>query len=589
MGSIPTRLREKLVARLRERYRAAVANQQREEAEADFRKHEGERANTAKERAKCARSVLHWFKAWVWTYDPRLVGKIDPKTRKTQSPFIRFLLWPKQALFVTWVVARIRAGEPWLLEKSRDQGATYLLAGICLWFWLFTPGFKATFVSRAADLVDSRDDPDSIFEKIRIILRRLPVWMLPAGFDWRKHDNIMQLTNPENGATITGSAGDDAGRGGRTTVTVVDEGAFIPRANKLEAALSGVTDCVGWVSTVNPQEGMGNFFARKRHSMPARLIWRLHWRDDPRKNEEWAKLKQDSLSDPLTWEAEYEINYTANAAGVCIPPAWVRSAQLLFDMLPDLTRMGKGITGGDVGGGKANSVAIHRFGPVVLRPESWKDGDTDATAKRMMRSAAAVGSGCINFDAPGVGAGVVSTMMNAETDADAEIAAIALKVMRVPINTGNPPTSRIWPDDRTSEEMFGNLKAELWWLARQAFQRAHWHWLHLTKAEGGRAQSLSEIIVIENSMDPETMALVSQISLPKYGKNDKGKIVIEKKEALAKRGIPSPDHADAFVLSFLEPPEDGMEGVQVGDPALLKENEMRVGDPGAGGGMIEWG
>lgn len=576
MGSIPTKLREKLVARLTAKYRQAIADRDREEAEKDFRQQQGERANTAKERAKCAADILHWFKHWVWTYDPRLVGKIDPKTKKTLSPFLRFILWPRQVLFVVWVVERIRAGEPWVLEKSRDQGATYLLAAICLWFWLFTPGFKATFGSRSADLVDSRDNPDSIFEKMRIILRRLPVWMLPAGFDWRKHDNIMQLTNPENGATITGEAGDDMGRGGRCTVYVVDEAAFVARMGKVEAALSGTTDCVGWVSTVNPQEGMGNFFARKRHAMPARLVWRLHWRDDPRKTDEWAALKKASLSDPLTWEAEYEINYTANAAGVCIPPAWVRSAQLLFDMLPEVTRVGPGITGGDVGGGKANSVAIHRFGPVILRPESWKDGDTDATAKRMMRSAAAAGTACINFDSPGVGAGVVSTMMHAEDDADAEIAAIALKLQRVAVNTGNPPTNRVWPDDRTSEEMFANLKAELWWLARQAFQRAHWHWLWLTKAEGGRQQSLSEIVVIENSMDPETMALVSQLSLPKYGKNDKGKIAIEKKEALAKRGIPSPDHADAYVLTYLEAPEDGMAGVQLDDPDLHKENEMRI-------------
>jgi phage terminase large subunit len=582
LGLIPKRFKDRLVARLLESYRAAVANEQREEAEKAFRKEQGERASTTKERAKCARSILHWFKAWVWTYDPRLVGKIDPKTKKTLSPFIRFILWPKQALFVTWVVMRIRAGEPWLLEKSRDQGATYLLAAICLWFWLFTPGFKATFGSRGADEVDSRDNPDSIFEKMRIILRRLPTWMLPAGFDWRKHDNIMQLTNPENGATITGEAGDDIGRGGRCTVLILDEAAFIARVGKVEAAASGTTDCVGWVSTVNPQEGMGNFFARKRHAMPQRLIWRLHWRDDPRKSDAWAEAKKASLSDPITWEAEYEINYTANAAGVCIPAAWVRSAQLLADLLPEIPRGRIGISGGDVGGGKALSVVVHRFGPIVLTPESRKEGDTDDTAKWMMRSCAAVGSGCVNFDSPGVGAGVVSTMTKAQDDADPEIADIATKLVRNAVNTGVPASGRIWPDDRTSEEMFGNLKAELWWLARQAFQRAHWHWLYLTKAEGGRAQSESEIVILPNSMDVETMTLVSQLSLPKYKKNDKGKIVLESKDSLAKRSIPSPDHADAFVLSFLEPPDDGMAGVQLDVTTFAVENRMRIGGIGDG-------
>lgn len=577
MGPIPTRLKQRLIDRLKQGYRDAIAAEQVKESEGRFRKEQGERASTAREKAKCARNILHWFKAWAWTYDPRLVGKIDPKTKKTASPFIRFLLWPKQAAFVLWVVARIRAGEPWVLEKSRDQGATYLLAGICLWFWLFTPGFKATFGSRGADLVDSRDNPDSIFEKMRIILRRLPSWMLPQGFDWRKHDNIMQLTNPENGATITGEAGDEMGRGGRCTVYIVDEAAFVPRIHKVEAALSGTTDCVGWVSTVNPQEGMGNFFARKRHAMPQRLVARLHWRDDPRKNDAWAKLKQEMLSDPMTWEAEYEINYTANAAGVCIPAAWVRSAQLLHEMLPEIARGKIGLTGGDVGGGKALSVVVHRFGPLLLVPESRKEGDTDDTAKWMMRSCAAVGSSCLNFDSPGIGAGVLSTLMKAEEDADPEIAEIATRLVRQPVNTGLPASQRVWPDDRRSEEMFGNLKAELWWLCRQAFQRTHFHWLHLTKQEGGRQQSESEIVLMPHGMDAETMTLVSQLSLPKYKKNDKGKIVLETKESLQKRGIPSPDHADACVLSFLESPDDGMSGWTLDVTTFARENPMSFG------------
>lgn len=553
------------------------AEEQIAESEKQFRQQEGERANTVKEREKCGKDILRWFNSWVWTYDPRLVGKIDPKTKKTLSPYLRFLLWPKQILFVLWVVDRIRKGEPWLLEKSRDQGATYILAAICLWFWLFTPGFKATFGSRGADEVDNRDNPDSIFEKLRIILRRLPVWMLPEGFDWRKHDNIMQLTNPENGATITGAAGDDLGRGGRATVLILDEAAFIARVGKVESAASGTTDCVGWVSTVNPQEGMGNFFARKRHTMPAHLVFRLYWRDDPRKNDAWAEAKRAQLSDPLTWEAEYEINYTANAAGVCIPAAWARSAQLLAKLLPEVGRGKIGISGGDVGGGKALSVVVHRFAPVVLPPESRKEADTDETAKWMMRSCGAVGSACLNFDSPGIGAGVLSTLAKADESEDPEIKAIAATLVRQAVNTGVPASERVWPDDRTSEEMFGNLKAEIWWLARQAFQRSHFHYLHLTHQDGGRAQSLSEIIILPDSMDSETMALVSQLSLPKYAKNEKGKIVLESKDKLAKRGIPSPDHADAFVLSFLEPPDAGITGIQLDVSTFHQENPMRLG------------
>jgi phage terminase large subunit len=149
--------------------------------------------------------------------------------------------------------------------------------------------------------------------------------MLPKGFNAGQHDNYMRLVNPETGAVISGEGGEDMGRGGRSSLYVVDEAAFVPNAETVEKALSGNTDCVIWVSSVN---GMGNLFARKRHSiLKPHQIFRLHWRDDPRKTEEWAAAKQASFSDPTTWASEYDIDYSASVEGICIPAKWVESAK----------------------------------------------------------------------------------------------------------------------------------------------------------------------------------------------------------------------------------------------------------------------
>lgn len=43
--------------------------------------------------------------------------------------------------------------------------------------------------------------------------------MKPKGFTEKVHDNYMRIINPDNGATVTGEAGDNIGRGGRTTST----------------------------------------------------------------------------------------------------------------------------------------------------------------------------------------------------------------------------------------------------------------------------------------------------------------------------------------------------------------------------------
>jgi phage terminase large subunit len=72
-------------------------------------------------------------------------------------------------------------------------------------------------------------------------------------------------------------------------------------------------------------------------------------------------------------------------------------------------------------------------------------------------------------------------------------------VVVFPVNTGDSPNDRRWEDGRTSDEMFGNLKAELWWLARVAFQRTYQHVLHLegkTEEEGARKHPLSDLIAM---------------------------------------------------------------------------------------------
>lgn len=490
------------------------------------------------ERARCAADILHWFDHYVWTYDPRLVGKPG-------GAYVQFKLWPKQREFILWLQDRVEVSEEGLVEKSRDVGATYLTAGFALHRWLFLPGFKTTFGSRTVDEVDKKDNPDSIFAKLRIMLRRQPVEFLPEGFNWGQHDNYMRVVNPATGSVISGDGGEDMGRGGRSSLYVLDEAAFVKNAETVEAALSGNTDCVLWVSSVN---GMGNLFARKRHSILApRQIFRLHWRDDPRKTQQWADGKKASFSDPTTWASEYDIDYSASVEGICIPAMWVESAKRLRALEPRLRPSNSGVVGLDVGAGKAKSVAVPRKGPVVEPPQSRGDPDTTDTALWGIDVAKVHGASALNFDAPGVGAGVSSTLMKNPVP--------GLRV--TPVNTGLPPTQMKWPDGRTSEEMFGNLKAEIWWLTRTTLQRTHEHVLFLEGKETGREHPLTDLMALPSG-DRDSDQLCLELSLVKWGKNERGKIVIETKDALRRRGIASPDYADALVLTNVEPAKGPM-------------------------------
>ncbi len=57
---------------------------------------------------------------------------------------------------------------------------------------------------------------------------------------------------------------------------------------------------------------------------------------------------------------------------------------------------------------------------------------------------------------------------------------------------------------------------------------------------------------VKLDIDRKTAA---QLSVPRYGSDSSGRITIEKKEAMRKRGVPSPDRAEAILLALYESPK----------------------------------
>jgi hypothetical protein len=490
----------------------------------------------------CRRDILHWFKWWVWTYDPR-------RAAYGEITWLPFDLYPKQIELIQWFGDRLKAREEGLVEKSREIGFTWLAGGFAAHRWRFTRGFKTTFGSRIVDYVDKAGSPDCILEKVRMLILGLPRWMLPAGFNRRAHFNYCRLINPENGSIIGGEGGDQMGRGGRSTMYFIDEAAFIEHAETVAASTSGNTDVRIWGSTVN---GPGNFFARKRFggSLRPNQLFRFHYSDNPSMTPERIEEKKLKL-EPYQWASEYEIDYSASVEGICIPAKWVEAAKKIGKLVKAEPSV-EGIAGGDVGGGgKAKSVVVPRFGPIVMLPRSWKDGDTNETAYRMLDACCEItamrsdGTVCkirsLRYDAPGVGLGVQSTLNHTHRP--------GLSVTGV--NTGVAPTDMDWPDGETSAEKFLNLKAEGWALCRERIKASYEKLLFLEGKEGGIDHPVSDLLILpDDSEGPDATLLASQLSIVKWSRNEKGKYMIEPKQKLASRGIASPDHADALVLTF---------------------------------------
>lgn len=468
-------------------------------------------------RRKYIADPVLFIEHWMVTYDPRAA-----------SPLMPFVMFERQRELVRWLLARFEKRDDGMVEKARDTGVTWICVGFSLWLWSFRQGVKIGFGSRKELLVDRIGDADSIFEKARIILRHLPAEMLPGGFDVSRDAGYLKIINPENGSALTGEAGDQIGRGGRSSIYFKDESAFYERPKLIEASLSQNSDCKIDVTTVNPGALGGPAHRKRKRWVGTDRLFEFDWRDDPRKDDAWYE-DQKTRHELDVIASEIDRNWEASVGNLVCPAAWVRAAR-------ELTLRGSGprLAGLDVGGGSDLSVFVLRQGAAVAQPVAWNDPDVINTAQFAAEQCRLHNADMLNYDVFGIGGGVMA----------------ALK--RIPgvraqgINVGQPATERLWPDNKRSREKFLNLKAELWWLMRDALQRTFEHvtWLE-TGGKHGRKHPPDELLAL-----PDDDTLCGQLSSVRWHRTPAGKIQIETKDELQKRDVKSPDHADALALTF---------------------------------------
>ena len=93
---------------------------------------------------------------------------------------------------------------------------------------------------------------------------------------------------------------------------------------------------------------------------------------------------------------------------------------------------------------------------------------------------------------------------------------------------GYPATGANFGESSGDPERFANLKAEYYWVPRERFESGH---------VGGLVDE----------------ATLSQLATIRYRIRPRGQIEIESKEELRRRGIKSPDRAEALIDKFSRP------------------------------------
>lgn len=161
---------------------------------------------------------------------------------------------------------------------------------------------------------------------------------------------------------------------------------------------------------------------------------------------------------------------------------------------------------GDGTDGADRTAIAFRQGRVCKRIEYHQGLDTMQIAGKLAEYHKQYLPGAIFVDKGGLGAGVYDR----------------LRELGVPVIGINSATRA------NDAERYENKRAEMWWLMRE--------WLE-----------------DQPCRLPNNMALVADITSPQPKVSSNGRRLVEKKEDMTKRGLRSPDGADALALTFAEP------------------------------------
>src|SRR3990172_910862 len=232
---------------------------------------------------KCREDFFWWLKSFAFIYEPR--------PRDGKKSILPFIPWSSQVPVFETILKNLGYTDIGL-EKSRGEGATWIVICIFVWVWLFHPEKKDFgLVSKDRDSADDPNNLSSLGAKVDFLLETMPQWMSGKkgkpkdDGDWERNITRSTWHNRRNGSIIYATATTaEMFSGARLTALMMDEFAKFPRGDD-EAALSStapVTDCRILVSTYNGCDG-AYYKCMKEPSSMVKIC--MPWMNNPTRNQ----------------------------------------------------------------------------------------------------------------------------------------------------------------------------------------------------------------------------------------------------------------------------------------------------------------
>lgn len=228
-----------------------------------------------------------------------------------------------------------------------------------------------------------------------------------------------------------------------------------------------------------------------------------------------------------------------------IKRSWVLAAidahdKLFFEPVGDKT------VGYDVAdSGEDKNATAYAHGSVLLELEEWKAGDNELlkSATRAYDTARRHNAKII-YDSIGVGAssGAKFDELN-RRPANANLRDITFDKFVAGAAVAYP--NKYYEINVKNKDMFSNLKAQAWWdLARRLRNT-------FNAVQQEDFYDAKDMVSISSEIPEEVLEqLIAELTTPRQDRDGLGKVKVESKQDLAKRGIASPNVADAAVMAL---------------------------------------
>lgn len=408
------------------------------------------------------------------------------------------------------------------IQSGHDSGKSHFAAWIGMHTLTCFPHSKTRVTAPAGPQIDSVLWPEfhklirqSEFLKANVTHRATKIYMTEEGGAewWIEPRTIQRNSSPEEQAEVLGGLHE------RYVTIIADESSDVPDPvfRPLEAGLGGICNLI--LLIFNPTQSHG-------YAIDSQGKDRKHWACHHWDCEDLAKTRPvfapNMEADHARLREKYgrESNYyrvrvrglpPLAAPDVLIPWDWVMDATTRDGILDENEPLTIGV---DVGGsGEDKTVIIAGRGHILIpyskdRPIFDIQGmDTSQIAEKVHGMLADLLDGeeqqyAIAIDVIGIGAGVYSHLKH-----------VSKLTNLYDVNVSELPSQ---------EDRFHRLRDEIWWHVRESFEK--------------RMPCIPK--------DDELIAELTNIRWEEHG----GKIKVEGKKELRKRGVSSPNKADAFCL-----------------------------------------